>query len=44
MQRYAEYASRIGCVVYAVGALHDTIECTEQQARLLAEWWEANTK
>ncbi len=44
MLRHRAYAERIGCVTYAYGAMHDSIECTEAQSRQLAEWWAANTR
>lgn len=44
MGRYKTYAASIGCTTYE-GALSDSIEVhTEDQLRLLTEWWEANTK
>lgn len=44
MLRYREYAQQIGCTTYAEVAMWDSIECNEQQALQLAQWWEANTR
>lgn len=42
--RMHAYAASIGCTTYDDGALYDSIEVhTREQARLLAEWWAANT-
>lgn len=44
MLRAREYAERIGCVTYAFGAMHDSIECTQEQSDMIAKWWAENTK
>lgn len=41
MAAFEAYAREIGCTV-GEGAMCDSIECDDEQARKLATWWTAN--